>query len=178
MRRALIPHPQCPTNAVSGIEVEILHPDHGVLALKYVVTGAIEVLKVPAWTSAARANGLWRHTCFEAFLAGAGRAYRELNFAPSGQWAAYAFAGYREDMRDAALACPRIETLEAPNRYELRARLVIDDWLEQDTRLGLSAVIEEKDGRKSYWALAHPPGPSDFHHPDCFTLELPPPATP
>jgi hypothetical protein len=40
-------------------------------------------------------------------------------------------------------------------------------------RLALSAVIEETDGRKSYWALAHPPGTPDFHHPDCFTLELP-----
>ena len=25
----------------------------------------------------------------------------------------------------------------------------------------------------SYWALAHPPGKPDFHHPDCFALELP-----
>jgi hypothetical protein len=35
--------------------------------------------------------------------------------------------------------------------------------------LGLSAVLEEQDGTKSYWALAHPPGGKpDFHHPDCF----------
>jgi hypothetical protein len=39
---------------------------------------------------------------------------------------------------------------------------------------GLSAIIEEADGTKSYWALAHPPGAPDFHHPDCFILELPP----
>lgn len=38
--------------------------------------------------------------------------------------------------------------------------------------LGLSAVIEETDGTKSYWALRHPPGPTDFHHADCFALEL------
>ena len=38
------------------------------------------------------------------------------------------------------------------------------------------AVIEEKDGTKSYWALAHPPGEPDFHHPDCFALDLPPAA--
>ena len=38
--------------------------------------------------------------------------------------------------------------------------------------LGLSAVIEEANGRKSYWALAHPPGKADFHHADCFA-ELP-----
>jgi hypothetical protein len=40
-------------------------------------------------------------------------------------------------------------------------------------RLGLSAVIEETSGRKSYWALAHPPGKPDFHHADCFAYELP-----
>ena len=42
-------------------------------------------------------------------------------------------------------------------------------------KLGLSAVIEEIDGTKSYWALAHAPGPPDFHHPDCFALQLPAP---
>ena len=40
--------------------------------------------------------------------------------------------------------------------------------------LGISAVIEEQDGRLSYWALAHPPGKPDFHHRDCFALRLPP----
>lgn len=39
----------------------------------------------------------------------------------------------------------------------------------------ISAVIEEADGTKSYWALRHPPGKPDFHHPDCFALELPAP---
>jgi hypothetical protein len=45
--------------------------------------------------------------------------------------------------------------------------------IESPARLGLSAVIEEANGRKSYWALAHPPGKPDFHHSDCFVLELP-----
>jgi hypothetical protein len=39
--------------------------------------------------------------------------------------------------------------------------------------LALSAVIETLDGAKSYWALAHPPGKPDFHHADCFAIELP-----
>jgi hypothetical protein len=39
-------------------------------------------------------------------------------------------------------------------------------------RLGLSAVIEETSGHKSYWALAHPPGRPDFHHSDCFVYEF------
>ena len=61
--------------------------------------------------------------------------------------------------------------------FELRAELALDCLpdLPRDApwQLGLSAVIEEADGRLSYWALAHPPGKPDFHHSDCFALELP-----
>ena len=40
--------------------------------------------------------------------------------------------------------------------------------------LGLSAILEEKDGTKSYWALAHPEGDKpDFHDPACFAAHLP-----
>jgi hypothetical protein len=39
-------------------------------------------------------------------------------------------------------------------------------------RIGLSAVIEDRDGSLSYWALRHPHGKPDFHHPDAFALEL------
>ena len=39
-------------------------------------------------------------------------------------------------------------------------------------KLGLSAVIEGADGGLSYWALRHPPGKPDFHHPEAFVLEL------
>ncbi len=49
-------------------------------------------------------------------------------------------------------------------------------WREINVQAGISAVIEETDGTKSYWALAHPPGKPDFHHADCFALELEPAA--
>jgi hypothetical protein len=35
-------------------------------------------------------------------------------------------------------------------------------------------VIEETNGNKSYWALAHPAGKPDFHHADGFAYELSP----
>ncbi|HET9510952.1 MAG TPA: hypothetical protein VFO80_07330, partial [Sphingomonas sp.] len=44
--------------------------------------------------------------------------------------------------------------------------------------VALTAVIEETDGTKSYWSLAHPPGAPDFHHPDCFALKVPAVANP
>ena len=41
-------------------------------------------------------------------------------------------------------------------------------------QLGLSAVIEERDGAKSFWAMAHPEGAPDFHHRSCFAATLSP----
>lgn len=38
--------------------------------------------------------------------------------------------------------------------------------------LALAAVVEDEDGALSYWALRHPPGKPDFHHPDAFALQL------
>ncbi len=94
------------------------------------------------------------------------------NFAPSTQWAAYRFDGYREGMTAIAeIAAPRLEAERTPQTYALRAALTLPD--EGALRLGLSAVIEETNGHRSYWALAHPPGKPDFHHSDCFALELP-----
>ena len=43
---------------------------------------------------------------------------------------------------------------------------------DQRWQLGLSAVLEEVDGTKSYWALTHPGDKPDFHHPDCFAAKL------
>ena len=60
-----------------------------------------------------------------------------------------------------------------PAIYELDVYLDRDAWPHVDAAIALSAVIEETDGTKSYWALRHPPGPPDFHHPDCFALRIP-----
>ena len=126
--------------------------------------------------ASARTDELWRHTCFEAFI-GAGVAYYEFNFAPSTRWAAYQFSGYRTGMRIATeIGTPEIAVQSSLERYTLQASLELDQLLFPRgamLRLGISAVIEESSGRRSYWALAHPPGKPDFHHSDCFTMKLP-----
>jgi hypothetical protein len=178
MRRALIPHPAEAAPPGLRIEVEAARPGPGELAVHYVVTGAIGDLLLPCPAAPARTDGLWRHSCFEAFVrAPPAEAYCELNFAPSLQWAAYGFSAYRDGMGEARMEPPRVEVRSNGDRYELRASIALDGVaaLPGDAawRLGLSAVIEERNGRKSWWALAHPPGPPDFHHEDCFALELP-----
>ncbi|WP_316979886.1 DOMON-like domain-containing protein [Shumkonia mesophila] len=178
MRQTLTLHPDSRCWAAARIEVDAVRPRPGALALTYVVTGAIGDLRLPAVAAAARTGRLWRHTCFEAFVgAPPGGTYYEFNFAPSMAWAAYRFASYRKDMGAADVTgAPRIEAQSAADRYTLHAALDLEGLpgLPDDGpwRLGLAAVIEEIDGRLSYWALAHPPGQADFHHPDGFVHEL------
>jgi hypothetical protein len=172
MRRALRLHPDSRCVAITRIDVEVVQPHAGSLLLSYVVTGTIGDLRLPLPEPPSRADALWRHTCFEAFLRiPSGEAYYEFNFAPSTKWAAYRFDSYRAGMRVAdEIRAPRVEVRSAAERYALRASLELGVAA---SRLGLAAVIEELNGNKSYWALAHPPGKPDFHHSDCFALEFP-----
>lgn len=116
-------------------------------------------LQIPPRRPARFVDGLWRHTCFEVFLATRARAYREYNFSPSGEWAAYSFSSYRRRSN---------ERMTRP-RWNGRVATVL---ARGRLRLGLSAVIEEKNGTLSYWALRHAPGKPDFHHRRAFAMEL------
>ncbi|MFZ2030381.1 MAG: DOMON-like domain-containing protein [Vitreimonas sp.] len=170
MRVALKPHPDTPARAVRAVEVEIGPVSGAQLRLRYVVSGEIARLALPEAAPPERADELWKHTCFEAF-AMRDVGYREFNFSPSTEWAAYDFDGYRAGVRKADVLAPRIEGRHGQEHYELHVAFDLPGaapW-----RLALSAVIEETDGVKSYWALKHPPGQPDFHHADGFVLELP-----
>ena len=132
---------------------------------------------IPQSTTPARRDELWRTTCFEVFLREqGGKAYTEWNFAPSLDWATYAFSAPRTDMAPAEVeADPYIRVEDNLTWWALGATIAIP--ADASFELGLSAVIEEQDGHKSYWALAHPAGgvdeAPDFHDPTCFLARLP-----
>jgi hypothetical protein len=175
MLAILKPHPDWPCPAVERIAVEIARPAQDVISIRYEVSGRIAELRVPPMRSPVRTEELWRTTCFEAFLRPqGGEGYLEFNFAPSGEWAAYAFSAYREGMqRLDPLAVPAILTSSQPDRLIVDVSLSLSGLADGPWRAGLSAVIEGRDGTKAYWAVTHPPGKADFHHRDCFALDLP-----
>ena len=106
MRLALRLHPNSLSFAATQLEVEVSRPRNSTLLLSYAVTGRMRDLQLPPVVATTRADELWRHTCFEAFLRTLpGAAYYEFNFAPSTQWAAYRFSSYRSRIR-AASALP------------------------------------------------------------------------
>ncbi len=177
MRQVLRLHPDSCCFAVTDIEVEVVRPRARTLVFTYAVTGRISDLVMPSVAAAVRTDELWRHTCFEAFVgSSADLAYYEFNFAPSRQWAAYQFSSYRSGMRVATeIDAPQIVVQRNPERHVLRASLDVSPLSlarSPKLRVGLSAVIEEVGGHRSYWALAHPCGKADFHHSNSFVLEV------
>jgi hypothetical protein len=175
MTVSLRPHPNQSAAAAIALEARAMRPSADRLELRYVVTGDLGALYLPPAGHPNRADELWKRTCFEAFVRpGADEAYFEFNFAPTQWWAAYRFDRYRQGMAaDANITPARIEAHTGGDRFELTVALDLPDWpADRSWRLGLSAVIEELNGDKSYWALAHPSGRPDFHHADGFVLEL------
>ncbi|MGD9980161.1 MAG: DOMON-like domain-containing protein [Hyphomonadaceae bacterium] len=178
MRVELKPHPETPPGPVASITVDADRVwKHGV-KLRYVLHGDLDAIRFSARVKPEHVDGLWRTTCFEAFIRDPGAAgYNEFNLSPSTAYAIYGFSGYREGMAPGHCSRAGITVAMSDGRFELvggldllRAAHVRADGA---LLLGLSAVIEETSGAKSYWALAHPPGKPDFHHADGFVLELP-----
>jgi hypothetical protein len=171
---SLICHPETPSGAVKEIIVDGDRAHNNFITIRYRVIGDMGRIVVPPAREPGRASGLWETTCMELFTQDEGeQEYREYNFSPSGQWAAYGFSGYREGMEEIAIWAPRIETV-----LDGEELVVTVDFLSPrfgPQRVGAAAVIEEKDGTKSYWALLHPGDKPDFHHPDCFERLIPSP---
>ncbi len=157
-------------------------PDGG-LKFFYQISGDMVRLRIPTPRPQGRSDGLWEHTCCEAFVALEGEpAYREFNFSPSGQWAAYTFSGYRRLRESSAVsAAPQISAILSEGRLQLSATLAAGllprGAATATLQIGLATVIESSDtvaGERSYWALRHCAGPADFHRRETFVLELPP----
>ena len=136
------------------------------------IAAPVQCFRISHSDEPGRRDELWKTTCFEAFVQPQGEAaYAEYNFAPSGDWAAYDFTGRRAGMAEAALANPPYVRIEDNlTWWGLGATFALESG--RRWALGLSAVIEEVDGTKSYWALAHGGDQPDFHDPACFTARL------
>jgi hypothetical protein len=177
-RATLVAHPDAPGESVWSIAVEAELTAGVSLVCRYSLHGDMGHVRVPAVGAGRRSDGLWRHTCFEAFVAiDDVPGYFEFNFSPALDWAAYRFDYYRAGMGAASLAqAPGLQVRRTGGALELSATVhfagVQSLLRARVLRLALAAVVEEDEGRCSYWALRHPDGNPDFHHPDGFVLEL------
>lgn len=179
-RAILTAHPSTPCDAVQSLAVAVRMTQTGTQVLEFDLEADLSRLSIPAIRAPQRAEELWKHTCFEAFVSAADQGYRELNFSPSTEWAVYSFTGYRTGMAAAELQSPpTVSVRQEPGRlYMLTAARLpahsagVPPAKSGPLRVALAAVIEQSDGGLSYWALRHPPGKPDFHHPEAFALTV------
>jgi hypothetical protein len=169
----LVSHPCAPSPVGVSLKAGVCRLKTGGLTFRYIfrAEAAASSFFAPLFFSRAnppfrRTNRLWEHTCFEAFLASEKQsAYREFNFSPSGDWAAYDFSDYRRGGTDAPVESPEIYIRARPLFLELCATVARGGWefFSDEMRIGLSAVVEAPDGL-TYWALRHSGERPDFHN--------------
>jgi hypothetical protein len=173
----LVAHPRTPGAGVYGIGAEVRFIRPAVLFCDYTLHADMAQVRIPQRQGAAPVDGLWQHTCFEAFVGVPGSdAYYEFNFSPAGDWAAYRFVAYREGAAPAVGAAPQLQVYRNAERLELSATVPLDALAgiaeAPVLRIALTAVVEDAAGELSYWSLRHAAGKPDFHHAESFVLEL------
>lgn len=171
-----------PGQDASGVTINgTIDRGPGTMALSILLQGNLGGLVLPTVTARTRSDNLWQATCLEMFWAEEGeKNYWELNLAPSGAWNVYAFTGYRTGMREEGrMAEPIITTHRTADithrtadSFSLTAELRIDNLHPGNAplRVGVSGVLQHRDSRLSYWALAHSEERPDFHAPQTFLL--------
>jgi hypothetical protein len=171
-------HPSTPNEAVRSLGVLLRAEKPGILVFEYSLNADMSRVRVPPSGAGERTDELWKHTCFEAFVAPAdGPGYREFNFSPSLDWAVYRFSAYREGMSSPDMGqAPQISVRRGEDGLELRSAVRLEQLPDlRDAgrlRIALAAVIEDNDGRLSYWGLRHAAGKPDFHDPNGFALQV------
>lgn len=130
-----------------------------------------------------RRDYLWHHTCGEWFIGETGSpGYIEFNFSPSGHWAAYRFADYRQSLGDLTWQGPppKIEFSLHERRAELCAQvpwLAFADFAAEPLReweLAFTCVVERRMSSSpvgdptetatlEYWAVTHARAQPEFH---------------
>jgi hypothetical protein len=174
----LTAHASTPNDAVRSLGVQLRAEEPGILVFQYSLHADLSRVRVPPPGVGGRAEGLWKHTCFEAFVAPADApGYYEFNFSPSLDWAAYRFSAYREGMSPAEIGqAPAMAVRCNGHALEFQSAVRLGHLADlhdaHRLRIALAAVIEDEGGRLSYWGLRHPPGKPDFHHANGFALEV------
>ena len=168
------PDPDIPAITLTGK----LFLEKNVLVLHYSLSGDIEsVLLPPVSMTSSREHDLWSATCFEFFLAIKDQpGYWEFNMSPSGDWNVYRMDAYRRIgfREERAISQLPFEFNKEAVELFLDVSVDLTSLIQHDEELqvGITAVIQTKDGIETYWALSHPAPYADFHLRESFILPL------
>jgi len=87
----------------------------------------------------------------------------------------YSFSSHRKEMAHADIATtPEIKTTPTKKIYSLRAEVDLTGLVPESSTvdIGVSCVVENRNGKQGYWALSHLGETLDFHDPRSFLIRL------
>ena len=120
-----------------------------------------------------RTDNLWQRTCFEVFVkSDRSTNYWEYNLSPSLHWAVYGFEKYRDGKFDELSVTEiAIRTRSDKQAFELESTIPLPVNLSgKNLKIGLSCVVQDKNGVIYYYALKHTQAQADFHDEDSFIV--------
>lgn len=144
------------------------------LVLRYEMAGTIESILMAEREYPTRQIGLWETTCFECFFGVPGQdLYWEVNLSTAGHWNIFRLDGYRSGLRE-ELAIEELTVSIDRSAFSLETELDLS-LLGLETfelELSVTAVIADKLGGVSYWAVCHGGIEADFHLRDSFVIRI------
>jgi hypothetical protein len=124
--------------------------------VQYVLAGNLGNIFLPSLNAnPARNDELWRTTCFEFFIAIKSTSqYWEFNMSPSGDWNIYVMDAYRQvNMREETrIKRFPFEVQKGADSLSLEVAINLDSIItsEKLIKVGITAVIQAKNGRETY----------------------------
>lgn len=132
----------------------------------------------PLEKSQRRTLKLWEKTCLEFFIKNAKGEYYEFNIAPNLDWNCFYFPSKGSPLVEHPMNEPlEFKAHSNSDMFELEVTAGKKNfhtlfWQANQMSVGISSVIENKDGQISYWALEHCDSRPNFHHFDSFVVKL------
>jgi hypothetical protein len=167
MKLELVPF--APVSSIDSLSctIEAIN-EPAAMNISFLIKGDLNQISWPEDVQTSEA--LWKHTCFEYFIAAVDdEYYYEFNQSPSGAWASYRFSRYRTDMTIA-------ENIVADKFLMSLDEETCDVQLEvafphgSEFQLGLSVILEDMNAQLHYFSLSHPQDKPDFHAREHYAL--------
>ncbi|CAG35354.1 DOMON-like domain-containing protein [Desulfotalea psychrophila] len=165
------------TSPLAGIQLGgAIYRQQNSISIWFQLRGDLAQIKMGKGGQQGRCHDLWRKTCFEVFIARPeSPAYWELNVSPMGEWNIYSFSECRRGMQEeVGIEQVSVTTYQTEDSFTLHCNLCLDKILFPNYPLQIAAcaVLQDREGLCSYWALEHGEGPPDFHNRKKFLLNI------
>jgi hypothetical protein len=164
---SLIPFP---TTAIPDVKIlGTISSQDNFLVVHYSLIGHLREIILPLHSAPPhRHDDLWKATCFEFFIALKDQPqYWEFNMSPSGDWNVYRMDAYRRIgfREETSIQQLPFDVQKEDDALTLDITIDLTPIFQRsdDLEVGITAVIQTKDGSETYWALAHPAPQADFH---------------